>query len=391
MTEHPTDTTHAATGPAGPLTEAALDELAATAAGTAVVGLGESTRFSRETFEIRDQLFRRLVRNHGFRTLALQDSADAAADLDRYVRGGAGSAASALDGSWRPWRTGQMVAALEWIRAFNLDHPDDPARIFGVKPAQAHPDDYDAVLAHVARTAPERLAQLESHLYPIRTAHDTDEHVQRARGTHPGRPFADHARDALTLIESLTGNAADGDALARMCRILDFHQRSVAGSGSYAGEAAGWAETVIDRERSGRPVAFWDGIAHTCAAPVTLGLAPERGPQPTVGSLLRERYGSRYLSVAIGFHHGDLGVATVPDPSPELVDAQLGGTGLASCWLDLRHGACPQWHGPAKARVISGVYEPSRDSREYLFVNSLTDAFDVLVQVRSTSPVDRLS
>ncbi|MFI9322674.1 hypothetical protein ACIGXI_23245 [Kitasatospora aureofaciens] len=85
MTEHPTDTTHAATGPAGPLTEAALDELAATAAGTAVVGLGESTRFSRETFEIRDRLFRRLVRNHGFRTLALQDSADAAADLDRYV------------------------------------------------------------------------------------------------------------------------------------------------------------------------------------------------------------------------------------------------------------------------------------------------------------------
>ncbi|MER6301992.1 erythromycin esterase family protein [Kitasatospora sp. NPDC001539] len=392
MSGHPAGADPVATAPVGPLTEAALDELAATAADAAVVGLGESTRFSRETFEIRDQLFRRLVRHHGFRTLVLQDSADAGANLDRYVLGGAGSAASALDGSWRPWRTGRMVAALEWIRAFNADHPGDPVRIFGVKPVQARPADYDAVLAHVARTAPDRLAQLESHLSPIRTAHDTDEHVQRARGTHPGRPFAHHARDAFALVESVTtGDPADGDALARMRRILDFHQRSVAGSGSYAGEAAGWAATVIDHERSGRPVVFWDGIAHTSAAPVTLGLAPENGPQPTVGSLLRERYGSRYLSVAIGFHHGDLGVATVPDPAPDLLDARLGEAGLASCWLDLRRDARPPWRGPARARVISGVYEPSRDSREYLAVDSLTDAFDVLVQVRSTTPADWLS
>ncbi|GAA3080809.1 hypothetical protein GCM10020000_78340 [Streptomyces olivoverticillatus] len=123
----------------------------------------------------------------------------------RTYAGGEGSAESALDGAWRPWRTAEMAAALEWIRAFNEEHPDDPVRIFGVKPMQAQDADYDAVLEHVRESAPERLAEVASHLDPIRTAHRIDEHVQRARGTHPGRPFAEHARDALALIRSLPG------------------------------------------------------------------------------------------------------------------------------------------------------------------------------------------
>lgn len=93
------------------------------------------------------------------------------------------------------------------------------------------------------------------------------------------------------------------------------------------------------QRRTGRRTAYWDGIAHTCAAPVTLGAAPERGPGPTVGSILRERYGAGYVSVAIGFHHGDLGVAEVPAPAPG------------------RCGACPE---EAPRGVIPG---PRREPR----------------------------
>lgn len=56
-----------------------LDNVAdAIATGADIVGLGESTRFAHETFAIRDQLFRRLVRDHRFRVLAVQDDASAA-------------------------------------------------------------------------------------------------------------------------------------------------------------------------------------------------------------------------------------------------------------------------------------------------------------------------
>ncbi|MFI6495077.1 erythromycin esterase family protein [Streptomyces sp. NPDC050564] len=373
-----------------PLSGATLDELAEKiAAAATVIGIGESSRFSRETFGVREQLFRRLVQHHGFRALAIQDSAGVAADLDRYVHAGEGSAESALDTAWRPWRTAEMAATLEWIRAFNQDHPHDPIRIFGVKPVQAQPGDYDAVLNHVRESFPERWAEVASHLEPIRTAHHTDEHVQRARGMHPGRPFVDHARDALALIRSLPGvDYADG-ILARMRLIVHFHERSVAGRGNYASDAAVWADAISDyQRRTGLRVVYWDGIAHTSASPVTMGLAPERGPQPSVGSLLRDRYGTRYVSVAIGFHHGDLGIVAVPEPAGDLIDAKLGETDLAAHWLDLRlDGVRRRWDGPAKARVISGVYDPSRDAAEHIAVARLADAFDVLIHIRQTSPV----
>ncbi|MEU8513800.1 erythromycin esterase family protein [Kitasatospora sp. NPDC048722] len=370
-----------------PLADTVLDEVAGRLAGGAVVvGIGEATRFSRETFGVRDQLFRRLVRDHGFRGLAVQDDAGAAAALDAYVSGGEGSAASALAGAWRPWRTAEMVAALEWIRAFNRDHADDPVRIFGVKPVQAGPADYDAVLEHVRVAAPERLAEVAAHLDPIRTVHEAEEHVQRARGVHPGRAFAEHARDALELVESTPG--AD-DAAARMQLIVEYHERSVAGRGTYAGEAEVWAEAIAEAQgRSGVRTVYWDGIAHTSAAGAVVGLAAERGAQASAGSLLRERYGRQYVSVAIGFHHGNLGVAVVPDPAADFVDARLGETDLPARWLDLRdEDVRGQWDGPAKARVVSGVYTPERDAVEHLAVDSLAGAFDVLIHIREVSPV----
>jgi erythromycin esterase len=286
-----------------------------------------------------------------------------------------------------------MAAALEWIRAFNHDHPGDPVRIFGVKPAQATPADYDAVLDHARRAAPHWLAELAAHLEPIRTAHDIDEHVQRARGLHPGRPFAEHARDALAIIEDLAEELPGSSALERMRLIVDFHERSVAGRGEYAGDAQVWAETIIGyQRRTGHRVAYWDGIAHTSATPTTLGLAPGDGPKPTVGSVLRRHYDTAYASIAIGFHHGDLGVATVPDPDPDWLDARLTTADRPARWLDLRQADLRRrWAGPATARVISGVYDPSRDAAEHLAVASLPDAFDVIVHIRQVTPVHRLA
>ncbi|MFE9533672.1 erythromycin esterase family protein [Streptomyces sp. NPDC006691] len=379
-----------------PLSDAALDELAESVAGPAtIVGIGGSTRFSREISGLQDGLLRRLVLHHGFRALAVQDGAEAGAELDRYVSGGAGSAADALAHAWRPQRTEETAAALEWIRAFNRDHPNDPVRVFGVKPAQAGRDDYDAVLAYAhahASALPEQLAALEAHLGAIRTAHDIDEHVRRARGTHPGRPFADHARDALALVRSLPRTDGHDRALARMRLIVDFHEHSVAGRGDYGGEAAVWSGVIGDfQQRTGARVVYWDGIAHTSAAETVLGMAPERGARATVGSALRERFGARYVSVAVGFHHGELGSVVVPEPGADLIDARLGAREAPAHWIDLRaEDVRRRWDGPAKARVISGVYDPDQDATGYIGVASLAGAFDVLVHIRRVSPVRRL-
>ncbi|MGR6997391.1 erythromycin esterase family protein [Yinghuangia aomiensis] len=89
--------------------------------------------------------------------------------------------------------------------------------------------------------------------------------------------------------------------------------------------------------------------------------------------MLRDHYGSQYTSVAIGFHHGDLGPVTVPEPASDWLDARLGTTDQPAHWLDLRGS---EWDGPTKARVISGVSTTRRRTRPNTSpVASLPDAF----------------
>ncbi|MBF6172203.1 erythromycin esterase family protein [Nocardia blacklockiae] len=376
-------------------TGADLDALAAELATATVVGLGESTRFSAQTYGVRDRLFRILVREYGFRGLAIQDSVPSGERIDAYVRTGTGDVRAALAQAWRPLRTAETVATLEWIRAFNRDHPDDPVRVFGVEPVAAELADYDTVLDHVRRTAPAAFDELNAHLSVIRTAHQVDEHVQRHQGIHPGRPFAEHARAALSLLESLPHPTAEPtareDALERARRIVDFHEHSVAGLGGFGRDEHRAARTIIDRHAaSGARIVYWDGIAHTAGLPIDMGGA-EAERFVGGGSHLRAHFGPRYLSVAIGFHHGDLGVATAPDPAADLLDATLSAVDLPAFYIDLRGEAPPaveRWRqAPAQARVISGVYDPAQDAKARIRVTSLRDAFDVLIHFRETTPV----
>ncbi|NNH69978.1 erythromycin esterase family protein [Nocardia uniformis] len=356
--------------------------------GAVVVGLGESTRFSRETFRIRRQVFQELVLRHGFRVLAVQDTATAGERLDNYVRTGAGDARGALSEAWRPWRTEEMAETLDWIAEFNRAHPDEPVRVIGVEPTLAEPSDYEVVLAHLRRTSPAAVAELNSHYAPIRTAHTIDEHVQRAQGTHPGRPFADHARDGLALVTTLR---APEEVLAHARRIVDFHENSVAGRSGFGFDEGPSAQRILDWHHHTRAkIAYWDGIAHVSALSPRVGRSAD-SDFISAGGYLAAALGAGYVSVAIGFHHGDLGIAVVPEPADGWLDAMLGAADLTNHWLDLRDEApeaVDRWRrAPATARTISGIYSPDHDADEHIAVESLSEAFHVLVHIREVSPL----
>lgn len=361
-----------------------------------VVGLGESTRFSRQTYGIRDRILRTLVTEHGFRALAIQDSASSGSRLDAYVRAGSGDPHTALADAWRPLRTAETVATLEWLRAYNLEHPGDQVAVFGIQPTVAESGDYDDVLVYVHRWAPTHATEIAAHLTPIRTAHRIDEHVQRHQGIHPGRPFAEDARAALALLHALPqpadpeGAAAYTTALDRARSIVAFHENSVAGRGGFAGDPD-VARTIIDHHRAtGARIVYWDGIAHTAGLELGVGAAETRFHSE--GTALRAHFGTGYVSVAIGFHHGDLGSVLAPDPAPDLIDADLAIVDLPAYFVDLHGDDVPPevraWRAaPARMRVISGIYDPAADEAARLEVRSLAAAFDILVHIRETSPV----
>ncbi|TDC45044.1 erythromycin esterase family protein [Actinomadura sp. KC345] len=383
----------AATEPGEPLTD--LEPLAAMAAGAEVVGIGETTRAGHEVVALGHRVLRLLVGDLGIRVLAIQDDETAVESLDAYIRTGEGDPREALAGLWVPWRTREMLDVVRWARSFNERHPSDPLRVIGLDAPSARPEHYRAVIDHVAGAGGHRLAELRDHYDTIVTAHEVPEHVQRARGTHPGRPFAERARDAYDLVASLPHTDS---VLERARLIVDFHSGGFAAGGfDYAAVRRRSVEAMTSLLRDGTKIAYWEGLSFTANAarlePVAL-----LEPFQSVGNELRRRLGAGYLSLLIGFGHGDVSGLhpgqRVPAPMAGSADAELAAAGPDLYLLDLhapRPGAVAAWlRGPRGLRVIGGIYDAAADSGHYLTTGRLDEWFDAVLHVRTLTPTSLL-
>lgn len=366
-----------------------LSALPAIVGDAQVVGIGETTRASHEIDHHRLRVLQVLVEELGFRTLAINEDAIVAERLDDLVRGSGDDPAETLGAAWPPWRTEETVQVLQWIRAYNEDHPGDPVRLLGVNRPGAQQYHYDAVIDYVRRAAPQRLDAVKAHLAPPRSAHKIDEHLQRFRGIHPGRPFADSARDAYELVAALPEDGERQHTLRYAQTIVDHHSSTVAAGRGFAEWMGLAAATIQERHRdTGAKIVYWDGIAMTANArdmKVKIG----GDAFASVGAHLRDRLGSTYLSMLVGFGEGEIheGV-TVPTPPADYVETDLAAD--EAYYLDLRAAApdaVARWlHGSHKIRLIPGVYDPAEDEQHHVVAPSLREWFDVLAFIPRITP-----
>ncbi|MEU2101909.1 erythromycin esterase family protein [Nocardia sp. NPDC019255] len=374
-----------------------LAALADRADGAVVVGVGTTTRAGHELSVTAHRILRLFVEKLGFRALALLDDESVVAAMDAYARTGAGDARAILGQAWVPWRTAETLAVLRWAREFNAAHPHDPVRLVGLAAETAKPSHYERVTRFVERAAPQRLAELRSHYDPIVTAHRLGEHIQRANGTHPGRPFADHAEDALALVASLPGAADAPEVLDAARLIVRYHDNSTAsGRRDFAAESLDAARRIVDwHDRTGHRIVYWEGVSNTAVArELTVAAMSQRFP--STGSVLRDHFGSGYLSVALTFHHGNVRAdLAVPAPAAGFADAVLDQPELGDYLLDLRTapaGAVRSWlHRPARLRLVIGTYRPERDTDHHIAGAGLGDWFDVLLHIRTITPTRSLA
>jgi erythromycin esterase len=391
----------ATTDPAGALTD--LKPLEALLADAVIVGVGQTTRAGREVTSLGHRVVRLLVERLGFRTLAFHDDESAVAGLDTYTRTGDGDPHAATAGLWRGWRSREMLTVVRWARSFNERNPTDPVRMVGLEPAKARPVHYRDVINFVAGADRRRLAELRRHYDTIITAHELDEHVQRARGIHPGRPFAEHARDAYELVASLpdtggVGSAAKSAALRKARLIVDFHTGGIAADFDYGAIRRRSVSTMTAIVRdTGSKIALWDGMALTAnAARLQAPVLTE--PVQGIGNALRRQLGSGYVSLLIGFGHGDLGELhagqRAPEPVPGSADTVLAGAGPERYLLDLhgpRSDLVADWlRGPHKLRIIAGIYDAAADAEHYVPAGRLDEWFDALLHVRTITPTTPL-
>ncbi|CAL9660721.1 putative protein [Streptomyces sp. enrichment culture] len=289
-----------------------------------VVGLGEATHGSHDFFALEDRVFRRLVEGKGFRTFALEAPWSTGLRLDAYVVHGEGDLRRIMrEESQRDYLwcdTADHLRLIEWMRAYNVRHPDDPVRFMGDAIAWTGPELYDRVTAHAAEHHPGLAARFAELYRGLRPTVATGEYIERYldKPYAERRATADRTGEALRLLRE-RGPGEDPEAHARAvqyARAIDRTARQyafdftspdqVAASMRYRDEAM--ADNVVRWQRhTGTKVAVSahnDHIGYASADPVHY---------PRVqGAYLRDRLGPGYASVGLSFDRGSFN-ATGPD------------------------------------------------------------------------------
>ena len=99
-----------------------------------IISIGEATHGTKEFALMRHKLFKYLVLHHGFNTIFLEDEYSRCLAIDAYIKGKTDANSATLLqnlGNW-PWCTEEMQELIEWMKAYNKNHPDQQLSFVGV-------------------------------------------------------------------------------------------------------------------------------------------------------------------------------------------------------------------------------------------------------------------
>ncbi|MEV5593038.1 erythromycin esterase family protein [Streptomyces sp. NPDC052496] len=338
-----------------------------------IVGLGESTHGTREFFQLKHRLLEFLVTELGFSVLAMEASASAAPAVDAYVRHGVGDAETALRGlGFWTWRTYEVLAVIEWLRAYNRGRPEgEKVRFAGVDPQKCGAS-VSALETLLRERAPDRADGLRTALGVLAQAHP---------GQHPD-PRQRMVRDAEELVTFVQNRFPEAEEAVRHARILaraadlvtrdrvhDDPQRTAgAARDRYMAEAV---TELLAAEPSAK-VALWAHNGHLAKSPY------ENGPLP-MGHHLAKRYEDAYYALGLLFGKGSFRACRgrpragararrpvgnrIGMADATTVEARLAAAGCGDLVIDLRSAAdapdaVRQWlHEPSTLRSF-GAYVP---------------------------------
>jgi len=155
-----------------------LQPLRALVGDARIVALGESTHGTSEFFRGKHRLVEFLVREMGFTLFALEANQLQTERVNRYVLGQeTGDARMAMSGLFRNWKTEEVAALVDWIRAYNAS---GRGRVEFIGYDMQDPRlPVDSVLAFLRVAEPAYLAVADSSYAGMRAAWEADAYPQR--------------------------------------------------------------------------------------------------------------------------------------------------------------------------------------------------------------------
>lgn len=277
-----------------------------------IIALGESTHGTSEFFRIKHRLLEYAVKEMGATVFAIEANQLAVEAVNRYVLHGEGKAREAMSVMFNVWNTEEMLALIEWMRAYNLENPQNKVEFVGFD-MQDPQLPIDSLLAFLADHAPEMHASADSLLRPYREAW--------RQQYYPGGPdsvrqsWLDNAEEVWKLVSpkieqwlSLAGGPAEKKRVewalqnARVIRqaARTAFTQDIASRDEAMAENIGW---LLARRPPGIRMIIWAHDAHI-----------SRGESPgslynyflgnSMGAHLARRHGDNYRAFGLSTYSG---------------------------------------------------------------------------------------
>lgn len=140
-----------------------LESFRAVAGDARIIALGETTHGTSEIFRLKQRLLAWSVQELGVRIFAIEDNQLVVERVNRYVLHGTGTSRGCMYGMFGVWQTQEVHELIQWIRNYNILHPDDPVYFTGFDMQNfAHP--YDSLLRFVEMQDKPLLPEIKNKL-----------------------------------------------------------------------------------------------------------------------------------------------------------------------------------------------------------------------------------
>jgi erythromycin esterase len=295
-----------------------------------VVGLGEATHSSHEFFALKHRVFRYLVEEKGFRSFSLETGWGAGLRLNDYVLHGKGDLRKIMDeefqGLYAWWNNTDYRDLLRWMRAYNLQHPQDPVQFTGNDFGFAGSQLYDRITSYVAANRPALLPRLTELYRGLRPATSPADHTEKYMAQSPAvrQSIAGRTGSALALLKQAKP-AAGADRKAR-----EAYDWAVQHATAVDQTARGYAFDVTDPKQAAQAMRYRDSVMADNVAwwqrrtgdkvllsahngHVALASHSPAAYPKVQGDFLRDKLGKNYLSIGTTFDRGSFNAADAQD------------------------------------------------------------------------------
>lgn len=373
-----------------------------------VVGLGEATHGSREFGDVRLVLTERLIREHGYRVVAIEGSATTMRVIAPYLNGGSEKTPEmdrVIESGWIGRRTRRQL--IEWLRNWNRSHAKSQVALIGVD-AQENGKSRETLAAFLQRAYSAQVvdqwkqAATELAAADAQTPVFGDSGVNDRVGQFLNELLAKMALDA-PILRARFGDEIYAEAWRAAKDLAEFSDFNSEKAGAL-GHSRDWymavevLQAAEGQEGSKRKVVFWAHNAHVAVR------------NQTTGAVLRNALGCNYAGVAITFGQGDfvaqipndlqdrLAVSTVPMAEGDSIESVLATVQAGPLMASWRCGSArpglPEWLGkPRPMHWVGGLYAPSTPVSGAFRSFDLLHDFDAIIYLPKVSadeiPLDR--